>query len=62
MPEDHSATGSYTGRAAPELLLKLWGFGVSYSVQRSDVFFIFLFLGVWYHITFGTLTPLRTPL
>lgn len=56
VPKDYSATGSYTGRTTPELLLKLWGVGVSYSVQRSDLLFIFLFW-VWYHITFGTLTP-----
>lgn len=62
MPKDYSATGSNTGRAAPELLLNfgLLVFLLSSSVQRSDLFFIFLFLGVWYHITFGTLTPMQT--
>lgn len=59
MPEDRPAAGGRTGGATPELLLRLRVSGLSYSVQRSDLF-MFLFVGVWYHITFGALTPART--
>lgn len=62
MPEDCSAPGGCTGRATPELLLKLGFFGVSYSFESSDLFFILLFLVVWYHVTFGALTPTWTSL